>query len=206
LGLVLVGTGVALITGLGSRTAEGPPPSLQGVVLSKPKPLNGIPELKDHDGKPFGHAQFQGMWTVLFFGYAHCPDVCPTALATLGEAFRTLEQKDPERFKQTRGVFVSVDPKRDTPEQLKSFVGYFHPGFLGVTGDDSAVERFSRAFGAFYQIEPGDDPQNYVVNHIASLFVVSPEGNLAALLQPRLYKGPVLAEKILEIERALSPR
>ena len=203
-GFALALLGVGMIVRGELQEVLKPPPSLQGVVLGKPKRLGGLPTLKDHFGQPFNTKSLQqDAWTLIFFGYAHCPDVCPTALSQLGEAFQIMAKRAPKHYKRTRGVFVSVDPDRDKAEDLKEFVSYFHPDFLGVTGTKTGVLRFSQAFGAYYQIDKSQDPVNYQVNHISSFFVVSPEGELRALLQPRLYSPEQLADKIIQIQKQL---
>jgi protein SCO1 len=125
----------------------------------------------------------RGKWSFIFFGYTHCPDVCPTTLASLGTAFKVLA-KNPMVSLKIQGIFVSVDPGRDSPESLKAYVDYFHPDFIGVTGDTAQVAAFSRQMGALYTIDREGSPGDYLVTHNSSIFVVDPRGRLYGRLPP----------------------
>lgn len=146
--------------------------------------------LTDHHGAPFTKANLQGGWTVVFFGYAHCPDVCPSTLSAVHQALRNLNQP------ATRFVFVSVDPMRDSPATLKEHVTFVDPTFLGVTGPDAAQKPLRDALGVLVEYEdpvsgdPIRDPEqlstkgDYLVQHTASLFFIDPKGRLVAYLLP----------------------
>lgn len=174
-------------------------PGLQ--VLDDPLVLPEF-SLTDHNGVPFTNANLQGTWTVLFFGYGHCPDVCPSALAGVHQALRDLPHP------ATRFVFVSVDPLRDTPQALKDHVTFVDPAFLGVTGPHAAQKPLWEALGVLVEFEdaasgdPIRDPKQlspaagYVVQHTASLFFVDPEGRLTAYLLPP--QTPQAIRQVLE--------
>ncbi len=143
-------------------------------------------KLAGADNKTLGLSDLKGKWSFFFFGYTHCPDVCPVTLATLGKAFRLLEQ-DAVITAEIQGVFVSVDPGRDTPELLKEYAAYFNKRFMGVTGNPSDLEAFSRQMSALYTIhprEPGKPDNTYLVSHNSTIFLVDPKGRLHGRFPP----------------------
>lgn len=136
--------------------------------------------LLDQDNTPFTQENLRGHWTFAFFGYTHCPDVCPNTLALLGSVQRELEQKlDPQEMPQV--VFVSVDPERDTPELLKKFVPYFHESFIGVTGEPEQINRLARQLGILYMKADDGDKDNYLVDHSAAIILLNPQGQFQAV-------------------------
>jgi protein SCO1/2 len=141
-----------------------------------------MPEFALHDsqGAAWTHKDLQGRWSILFFGYTHCPDVCPMTLADLAKIYRQLPESTQDRLQV---VFVSVDPDRDTNEVLQKYAAFFHPEFRAVTGDDQMLNRLARALGAIYFVskEGGD----YVVEHSGKLFLVDPQGRRAGLFDIR---------------------
>ncbi len=127
-------------------------------------------------------------WSFVFFGYTQCPDVCPMTLAVLGSAFTLLEQK-PDIHMEIQGIFVSVDPKRDSPERLREYASYFGSEFSGFTGSTEQINVFTRQMGALYAVhdaEPGDDPDTYLVTHNSAIFLVDPRGRLYGRFPPPL--------------------
>ena len=123
--------------------------------------------LTDATGKPRTLADFRGKVVVLFFGYTQCPDVCPTTLAALAQAMKTLGT-DAGRVQV---VFVTVDPDRDTTELLSNYVTAFDPSFVGLRGDAEAIARTAKEFKILYQKQPGKTPESYTVDHSAGTFV-----------------------------------
>lgn len=152
------------------------PPELQGVLRPAPKPLRPF-SLVDHSGRPFTLDRLRDKWTLFFFGYTYCPDICPTALATLSVVFQRLEQH-PGLIPGTQVVFVSVDPQRDRPEKLAEYVAYFDRRFIAATGAVAEIDGLARQLGAGYQIEPVDESGNYLVSHTGSIFLVDPQARL----------------------------
>lgn len=174
------------------------PAALNGIVIPDAKPLE-IFELTDHNGKTFNLDRLKGPWSFLFFGYTHCPDVCPVAMGLLAEVFERLKVR-PEILKGTQGVFISVDPTRDSAATLKSYVPYFNPGFIGVTGSQGNVLGLTRQVGAAYQISPDEKHDgNYLVSHSSAFFLIDPEGRLYAIFQPQFHDGAAITEKYLLI-------
>ncbi len=168
------------------------PPAISGTLLPEPRP---IPEfsLLTAAGKPFTKADLQGRLSVFFFGFTHCPDVCPMTLATLNRTARQLGENSPQF------VFVTVDPMRDTPEVLGPYVHYFNPDFIGVTGSQPAIAALTQALGIAYTYTPGDSPDNYTVDHSAALLLFNPRGELAAIFTPP-YKAETLARDLRALQ------
>lgn len=156
-------------------------------------------QLQDQDGRPFSHAQLKGHWTLLFFGYTNCPDICPLTLAE-AKGFYDRVAGTPYGA-DTRVVFVSVDPKRDTLDRLKRYVKYFHPAFVGITGAREQLDQLTRAIGIFYAYRgEGDD---YLVDHSAAIALLDPSGDLRALFSAP-HTADVLAGDYLAIREAAS--
>ena len=140
-------------------------------------------ELLDHNSKPFNNAALRDHWSFVFFGYTHCPDVCPTTLSTLNSVAQRLKDSgSPVRF-----VFVSVDPQRDTPEQLARYVAYFNGDFIGVTGTEEAIDRFTRQLGIMHmQVADETRPESYLIDHSAGVLLFDPDGRFHAVFTPPL--------------------
>ena len=130
--------------------------------------------LTGHDGKARTLADFRGRITVLFFGYTHCPDICPTTLADMAGVMKALG-KDAARVQV---LFATLDPERDTPEVLGKYVPAFDPGFLGLSGDAAATQRAAKEFKIYYEKRSGNAPGAYTVDHSGQSYVIDPQGRL----------------------------
>jgi protein SCO1 len=130
--------------------------------------------LIDHTGRTRTLADFRGKAVVMFFGYTHCPDVCPTTLAEL----KTVKSQLGPDGDRLQVLFVSVDPERDTQDVLAQYVPAFDPSFLGLRGDAAATAKVAKDFKVFYQKVPGSKPDNYSVDHTAGSYVFDPQGRL----------------------------
>ena len=151
-----------------------------GTLLGEPRPLPGF-SLIDASNRPFGNADLQNGWTLLSFGFTHCPDVCPTTLSSLAAARRMLADLPPAS--RPRIALLSVDPLRDTPQALKAYVSFFDPQMIGITGPVETVDAFTRELGVpVLRGRPGSAGGGYEVSHTASVFVVDPRGRLVAIL------------------------
>lgn len=130
--------------------------------------------LTGHDGKPRTLADFRGKAVVVFFGFTHCPDICPTTLVDAAAVMKALG-KDAERVQV---LMVTVDPERDTAEVLSKYVPAFDPRFLGLYGDAAATQRAAKEFKIFYEKRPGSVPGAYTVDHSGQSYVIDPQGRL----------------------------
>ncbi len=141
-------------------------------LLDTPRNVGEI-ELIDHNGQPFNTDRLKGKWTLVFLGFTQCPDVCPTTMAFLNEFMASLEGTEVE---DTEVVMVSVDPARDTVEQLAGYVPYFNPGFTGVTGEFLDIHRFATALSTPFRKVPGQG-ENYQVDHSSNIALINPRGD-----------------------------
>ena len=142
-------------------------------LYENPRLLPKFTLVNDLD-ETFTAKDLQGKWNLLFFGFTYCPDVCPTTLAQLKTFYQELE---PEVQADTRIWLVSVDPARDTPEQLHNYLAFFHPDFRGVTGEFLEIHRFATALNIPFAKVPGGDNNNYMVDHSANIALVNPQGH-----------------------------
>jgi protein SCO1/2 len=136
--------------------------------------------LTDHNGRARGVADFKGKVVMLFFGYVNCPDVCPITLADMARVVDKLG-KDGERV---QGLFVTVDPRRDTRDVLAQYVPAFHPSFLGLYADERTTAALAKEFKFFYSAQPANARGNYTVDHGGSIYVFDPRGRLRLLMGP----------------------
>lgn len=143
--------------------------------------------LTDHNGNAFTEAHLKGQWNLIFLGYTYCPDICPTTLAELRRIYPTITENE-----KVNVIFVSVDPKRDTTPQLKTYVEYFNPAFIGATAEHKVLFPFTRSLGMMYSIPmPDNDATDYLVNHSGSVMVVNPDGELVGRFAPEVIPGQI---------------
>ncbi|MGQ0618435.1 MAG: SCO family protein [Panacagrimonas sp.] len=152
-----------------------------GTLLPQPRPL---PEFKltDADGKPFDRSSMTGRWSLVFVGFTHCPDVCPSTLALL----KTVNTRLQAEKKNLHVVFLSIDPERDTAAALGTYVRYFSPDFAGVTGPEDQLTVLGQAMGFVFAKAPGPTPETYSMDHSSALILVNPQAQVAAYFTPPL--------------------
>ena len=149
-------------------------------------------ELLNQNNEKFGIEKFADKWTLLFFGFTHCPDVCPTTLSELQKVFKLLQSKNITTMPEV--LFVSVDPERDTSQILKDYITFFNPTFNAATGDAANILALTSQVGVAYHI--GEHPQgdkNYSVDHTAAIFLIDPNKQLYGI-----FRSPHEAEKITD--------
>lgn len=191
LAIAALGAGVWASSRWHARAA----PELQaGIVLATPRPIAPFAML-DHDGKPFTNTRLQGHWSLLFAGFTHCPDVCPTTLAVLKQLSERMGSRAPAM------IFLSVDPERDTPAVLQPYVHYFSASITGVTGPSDQLERLCESLGVAYVKVPGKTPDDYTMDHSAALVLIDPQGRVAGYFTPP-HKADTLAA---DLARLLPP-
>jgi len=135
--------------------------------------------LHDHNGRKVSLETFSGKTVVLFFGYTHCPDVCPTTMSDMAQALRLMSAENAARVQV---LFVSVDPQRDTPEILKAYVPYFHPDFLGLYGTQEEVATAAKNFRVVYRKHVEAGASDYLIDHSAGSYVIDGNGVLRLYL------------------------
>lgn len=137
-------------------------------------------ELHDQKGQPFDASRWQGKWSLVFFGYTYCPDICPTTLATLRRVKQALP---PELQQDTQVVLVSVDPARDSNARLAKYVEYFDPEFLGVSGEFLDLQRFGQQLNSAFNKVPGGG-DDYLIDHSANIVLINPRGDYQGFIKP----------------------
>ena len=147
--------------------------------------------LTDHNGQVRTLADFKGKVVAVFFGYIHCPDVCPTTLADFAAA---LQQLGPQAD-QVQVIFVTLDPQRDTPDLLKQFVPAFNPGFLGMVTDAETLRQLAKEYKVVYQKTSVKATDDYLIDHSAGTYIYDPQGNLR-LLMPYGSSPDVIAQDL----------
>ena len=153
------------------------------MILDTPRRFSDF-KLVDHNGAPFTRDDLMGKRTLIFFGFSHCPDICPSALATLNKVVEPLEEEEKANLQV---IMLSVDPERDTPEKLAQYVPYFNPDFRGVTGDPYQILSLATQLGVAYQKVPqGDD---YTVDHTGNIVIINPRGDYHGLFRPPFEGG-----------------
>ncbi len=175
---------LAFVAGIGFsywQNKQGDNPHIDGLLWPDPPLVPPLNLVRD-DGTAFHLADLRGKWSLVFFGFTHCPDVCPTTLGMLAQVHTTLQQ-NPAYAGRGQVVFVSVDPQRDTPAQLASYVHYFHKDFIGVTADEAELKPLTRALGVLFMKVSQGGPQ-YTVDHSAAVFFIDPAGRLVSVLTP----------------------
>ena len=180
---------------LGRDTAVHPPGEIEDYLFWEARDLTDF-KLMAADSKTLGLNDLKGKWSFIFFGYTHCPDVCPLTLGVLGKAFKLVENT-PAAYQEIQGIFISVDPKRDTTELLREYVSYFNNKFTGVTGDTAQLDALARQMSALYTIhpnEPGKSEDTYLVSHNSTIFLVDPQGRLYGRFPP-----PQTPQEIAEV-------
>ena len=179
---------VAAATGIwvAQRTSDQAPQLTSGTWLPQPRPVPEV-SLVDQSGQPFTAQSLKGHPTLVFFGFTHCPDVCPTTLARLAQVVKAANVPD------LKVLLVSVDPERDTPELLERYVHAFSPDFGGVTGKPEEIERLAKEFGvAIAKVDMGGG--EYTVDHSAVVFLLNRQGQRVALFTPPYEITPVAAD------------
>lgn len=140
--------------------------------------LGGDFTLTRTDGTPFSSQTLRGQVVVLSFGYTSCPDVCPTTLGTVGMLLRKLG----DRAEQVAPVFISVDPQRDKPAQLREYLSYFHPSIIGLTGTQAQLQRVAQQFGTSIRYHAPTESGTYEVDHSGSIYIIDRDGQLRRIV------------------------
>lgn len=194
LGGALIGAGLVLLLGDNERAPHSS--EINDDLQAKPQTLQGF-SLIDHERREFGSSDLSGRWTVLLFGFTHCPDVCPATLSRLKLAMQMLTRRDPD-VPTPQVVFVSVDPNRDRPRKLKTYVSYFDPAFIGVTGTGQALARLEEQLDAAHGYGPGYPTGAYSVEHSSDVYLIDPDARVRAKFQQPLYPE-TFADQFLSI-------
>lgn len=184
---ILLIMSVLLLAGIASAILLRPAPIEQTLGMR----LGGDFSLVSATG-PVTLADFNGYPSVLYIGYASCPDVCPTSLAVMAQGFRRLEPNDQARV---RGIFISVDPQRDTPAALAAYSAFFHPSLVGLTGSRAQIDAVTKSYGAYYRIsEQTGSALDYTVDHSSRLYLIDGDGQLLEVLSDSISPDELAAK------------
>lgn len=168
---------LCLALGLGLAACDqlsgGNKPAFKGVELTGAEYAREL-KLEDQNGRPRSLAEFKGKVLVVFFGYTQCPDVCPTTMAELAEVKRSLGPNGDK----VQGIFVTVDPERDTAPLLKAYLGSFDPSFIALRGSEEQTKAAAKEFKVFYAKVPGKTAGSYTMDHTAASFIFDTQGRV----------------------------
>ena len=153
-------------------------PNIEGLFWPNPKQLHEFSVI-DQDGNPFTLSDLQGKWSFVFFGYTHCPDICPITMSVMGDVYKQLLNAGHD---QIQTIFVSVDPERDTTEKLNQYVAYFNEDFIGLGGNLEMIQSLTQQIGVAYFHSEKDEKGFYLVDHTSSLLLFGPEAHMIAKL------------------------
>lgn len=174
LSLALLGLGIGVALSMNAPNS-GQPPQIQGLLWPPAKQLKGF-ELIDQHGHPFDASRLHGKWTLLYFGYTHCTYICPTTMAALHGFETRLSARGKAAGEQV--VFVTVDPQRDTPQQLSTYLAKFDKDFIGLTGKQAQIDVLTKELGILHKKTDQKGPDNYEMAHSASVLLIDPQGRL----------------------------
>lgn len=168
--LLAIGLAILGFGGMAWWATQNRPHTFAGLVVDPPKSIIDF-TLETRNAQPVTLSSLRGQWVWLSYGYTHCPDVCPTTLATLKRAKESLGTN----AAQVRVVFVSVDPKRDTPDITQQYVEHFGPDFVGLSGSPTAVATAAQSFNVTYEAKESDSAAGYLVSHSAFVYLIDPQ-------------------------------
>ncbi|WP_157019380.1 SCO family protein [Mesorhizobium xinjiangense] len=150
--------------------------------------------LTDHNGSRVTDADFQGRWQLVFFGFTHCPDICPTTLAYMAEVLDRLGSESPN----IAPLFITVDPTRDTPEVMAEYVQAFHPDLIGLTGTEVEIGAAADAFRVYYEkMEEASAPDGYLMAHSGHIYLMTPEGRYEAVFREGDQSAQEMASEVV---------
>lgn len=211
--IALLLTGVVLVSALfllsqreeNTRLTDEELKALGLVVLPERRPVGQL-ELIDQYGSTFDGSRLMGKWTYAFFGYTHCPDICPVTMSYIGQMHRVLKESlDPSTAQLFQPMFVSVDPVRDTPENVKEFLARYAQDFIGVTGNSVEIKKFADLVAVGYtRMSAEDSALEYLVEHTGYIVIFSPDGSCYGFIKPP-FDTTQLVRSFEQLERFARP-
>ncbi len=180
--LLAIAAAASLLGGyyLGNIASGKKPETQVATVIPEPRQVKDF-NLVDFNNQPFTLENVKGKWSLIFFGYTHCPDICPLALNAMAEVHTKLAENKAD-LDQLQILFVSVDPKRDTPEHMKNFVTFYNPSFMAATGEDAELKALTSQLAIQYKVHEPDENGDYLVDHSSWLIMLNPEGQFHAVI------------------------
>ena len=172
--LLLLAAPALALAACSGAPAEAPP--LQGATMG------GAFTLTDHNGRRVTDAAFAGKYRLVYFGFTSCPDVCPVDMQVIGAGLRQFEAEDSARASRVQPLFITVDPARDTPQVLRTFVAHFHPRMIGLTGSEAEIAEAARKYRIFYERGEAGAGGGYQVDHTRMMVLYGPAGEPIAMV------------------------
>jgi len=200
---IIIATVIAFAVGLKLGALVANSQKLQvkaATIFEKPRVISPF-KLQTTAAKEFTQKDLLGHWTLMFFGFTNCPDICPTTLSILNQVYQTVEKKG---IKPPQVVFVSVDPGRDHLDKLASYVPYFNPNFIGATGAPNELKSLAQQLGVMYQriddpkLTPEQQKKSYLVDHSGTIVVFNPQGQYFAVFSMP-HQAPEIAQDMINI-------
>lgn len=180
--VVAMSAGLWLAQSTNTNEALLSAPRIQGAIYPTEKIIKPF-KLVNHLGNEFTNEDLTGHWSIVFVGYTHCPDICPTTLTLMSEVHRELSS---QKINPPHVIFLTIDPERDTPEIMNSYIEYFNAEFTGLTGTPENIEKFTKNLNAVYKKAPGlggeISKDDYLMDHSSALMLINPRGNLQSIL------------------------
>ena len=167
-----------------------------GTVYDKPAEEFCLTNWREGSERKVCLSDFRGKVVMIFFGYTHCPDVCPTALQVLAETLKLLPEADRGKVQV---LFITVDPERDGPEITQKYAEYFHPSFLGLTGSPEEIKKVAKDYMVYYGKVEGQSEGGYLVDHTALIYLIDQKGNLKLLYPSMRQKPELIAEDLKKL-------
>ncbi len=199
--VVVVGLGAWSQHNLGNKQARNTPVKTDvATVLSPPRRLSPF-VLTGDDGKPFTNKNLLGQWTMVFFGFTNCPDLCPTTLSTIKDAYKQFASLKPEQ--KPKVLFISVDPEQDTPKIIRQYLNSFNKEFIGATGSSEQLKKLTQEMSVVYMKvmqKNNKKKDHYMIDHSGTILVVDPKGQLYAIFTTP-HNPDMLAKDMLRIEK-----
>ena len=189
---------LAVVLGFLAGMPQQPPAQIAGLLWPPPQQLEQF-EFADHRSSPFGIERLQNKWSLVFFGYTHCPDICPITLSVLDQVDE-LVSADADMHADLQVLFVTVDPRRDSPGQLDSYVSYFNERFIGLSADHQELARLTRQLGISYQLSGDLYSNDYLVEHSSAVLLLDPQRRLVGVFSAP-HRAADIAERLSEIRR-----
>lgn len=195
---------MALVVGLTANRILSPAVMTQAQMSEQGLFVYDVPrrfadfKLTDHNNQPFTKAWLQGHWTLVFFGYTTCPDVCPTTMASINQFHKLLNEADAAAGTNLQVALVTVDPMRDTPEKLKAYVQYFGKDYVGVTGEYIEIFNLAHQLNIAFGYLPGKSETDYEVTHSGEIALINPDGDFQGF-----FKSPTDPQKMLVTFRSV---
>ncbi len=171
------------------------PAVLHGSSIEPPQPVTDF-TLQSSEGL-VSLSDYRGKFVLLYFGYTYCPDICPATLSVLSKALKRADRV----ADQFQVLFVSVDPRRDTPQRLEEYVRFFNPAFVGLTGSAAEVDSVTKSFGIYYNLNDSESQDDYTVDHTSRIIVIDPEGNLRLLWSHEIGEIDIAADLVALAKR-----